>query len=307
MSIVLPHTFKDNVGENASGQQVDENFAALVAAVEGIAFAASGSDAYQAGVVKAEDWRSGLPPTIAGGTGVVKLTLEGGSAWLPDPAGGLTRTFQEVAEYVLPPTSLPGPGGFMAVGVEIAAAGTGAVVGTVAGAEQVSEALALANPAATSVGKVRVRDLIVENTAGVYSIVKDRDRRPWALGVSVVQHSGESFQRLTAGTNELIAGTFTRRRVEVGASGLIRVSLTVPEWRVTTSAKLSVVVDGVSTVIASANATGEYPVGTIAVPLSVGAGSHLIAWSHTAGGESFVVGPYASIVELRTSANNGAA
>lgn len=184
MAVVLPHTFTN--GTNADAAQVDENFAALVAALEAVGAAASGTDVYQAGVVKSTDWRSGLPPTIIGGTGVVTLTLEGGAAWLPN-VGGLTRTFQEVHTYTaLVPPVLPGPSGFIAVGVELTAASAGAVLSLVSGAEQTTEALALANPPAVSNGKIRLRDLIVENTAGTYSIVKDRDRRPWARGASAL-------------------------------------------------------------------------------------------------------------------------
>lgn len=182
MALTVRHRFHPD--EDARAEDLNENFDDVIAGVEGVTGAAAGTDAYQAGVVGSTDWKPGAG-SINSSTAALSFTTFGGAAWLPDPVAGLLRTFQEsgtVGSLLASP--LPATGKYTNVGVELTAAGTGATVSVVSGVEQASEALALANPAAVTAGKMRARDVIVLNTAGVYSIVKERDRRPWALGAS---------------------------------------------------------------------------------------------------------------------------
>lgn len=169
-------------GTPADAKPVMENFERVVAAVEGVTASAAGTDVYQPGVVESSDWVPGAG-SINSGTGVLQFTAFGGAAWLPGPVSGLVRTFTASSTVAgLKPPVLPGPAGYLCVGVELTASGAAAVVNVVSGAEQVSEAAAIAAPPAVSSGKMRVRNVIVLNTGGVYSIAKEIDRRPWALG-----------------------------------------------------------------------------------------------------------------------------
>lgn len=54
MAIILPHIFQDNVGETASGVQVDENFNVLKAAVEALEARTAGLEASPFGYVLSE-------------------------------------------------------------------------------------------------------------------------------------------------------------------------------------------------------------------------------------------------------------
>lgn len=319
MAVVLPHTFTN--GTNADAVQVDENFAALVAALEAVGAAASGTDVYQAGVVKSTDWRSGLPPTIIGGTGVVTLTLEGGAAWLPN-VGGLTRTFREVQTYTaLVPPVLPGPSGFIAVGVELTAAGAGAVLSLVSGAEQTTEALALANPPAVSNGKIRLRDLIVKNTAGTYSIVKDRDRRPWALGFYAQQK--RTSGTISLGTSAfLLDATNLSLRVECSGEPLVITLAGVGQSTETAyglglrmdGAAIDGTKDGEIIFLGAAATTSVNSPFTLQYRYVPSAGSHLFqATAVRLGGSTASIAATAnnpllfSVEELRPSASNGVA
>lgn len=219
---------------------VNENLQKLAAAIEGIGGASAGTDAYQAGVVTPADWALSSA-AVNGATGALHLSFPGeDDAWLPGPAGGLVRTFVAIAEYggLIPPV-LPGPGGFVCVGVELTASGASAVPSVVSGAEQVTEAAAIAAPPAISSGKMRVRDIVVKNTAGTYSIVKERDRRPWALGVSAVltPPAGAAYELSTEPALVVVDATNLQARIECSGAPLTlafsgSVSTTSTSWTI---------------------------------------------------------------------------
>jgi len=192
MAVTLPYTLTPDT--NADATQVMANFNALREALEGIGGASTASDVYQAGVLTSTDW---IPSGggVTGGTGEIKIEGFGGAAWLPAPGGGLVRTFTTPATYEkLKPPALPASGGYRCIAEEIAASGDSAVVTLTSGTEQVSEAAALAAPPATTAGKMQVRNFVLHNTAGTYSIGGlFRDRRPWARGAN-------AFQKRTSGT-----------------------------------------------------------------------------------------------------------
>lgn len=143
-------------------------------------------DFLQAGVVESTDWS--FTATINSSTGALgSEAATGGKAWLPDPviSGALMRSVTSTATLSgLTPSTLPTTGKYMTIGIELTAStwGEKATVSVKSGTEKSTEAEAeAASPAVTS-GKIRVRDVIVKNTSGVYSIVKQIDRRLWATG-----------------------------------------------------------------------------------------------------------------------------
>ena len=182
MPIVLPHSFKDNVGEPASGQQVDENFQALITAIEGVGAAATGGDIYQAGVVSATDWVL-TGGSIVPGTGAVSQGNGGGAAWLPGPFGALVRTYTTPQAWgPIKPPALPAVNGFMAIGYELTASGSQALLSIVSGAEKASAPLALAAPPPVSAGKIRLANQLIFNNAGSYELGAYWPVAPRALG-----------------------------------------------------------------------------------------------------------------------------
>lgn len=181
MAIVLPNLLTAKTRARAS--QVMENFNALVSAVEGVSGAASGADVYQTGVVAYTDWITAAKTTVNSATGALTFASLGGAAWLPGPSGPLVRTFSASATIgPLVPPALPGVSGYRAIGVDLAASGASALVGLSVGTEQASEAEALAHPASIPANKARIADVILHNTAGVYSIAVIADRRLYATG-----------------------------------------------------------------------------------------------------------------------------
>lgn len=191
MAVTLPYTLTPDT--NADATQVMANFNALREALEGIGGASTASDVYQAGVVASTDWPNPAGETVEG-TGKAKTAgTFGGAAWLPAPGGGLVRTFTTPAVHEWLPSPLPSSGGWMKIGIELTASGDEALVSVVSGSEQVSEALAIANPPAVTAGKTRVWDYVLHNNAGKYTAVASRDRRPWARGA-------HAFQKRTSGT-----------------------------------------------------------------------------------------------------------
>lgn len=182
MAVVLPHNF--TAGTLASAQQVDDNFAAVVEAIEGVGAASTASDVYQGGAVALTDWLL-AERSINAATGELTFTNATGAAWLPGESSGLTRTFTPPTTFKVKPGSLPAAGGFMNVGVELTDSGAEASLSVVSGVEQISQAAAEANPHAVSAGKVRIANLILRNVGGVYSILAFQDQRPWALGRAV--------------------------------------------------------------------------------------------------------------------------
>lgn len=314
MSIVLPNTLVN--GTNADATQVNENFEAVVAAIEGIGTATTATDAYQAGVVAATDW---VPTsvTINGATGAIQAVYgAGGSAWLPAPAGGLVRTFVGSGIYGLVPPALPGPGGYMNMGIELAPSGSVAAVSVVAGAEQGSEAAAITNGPAVSAGKVRILNVIVKNTAGVYSLIggAQRDRRPWARGLnsSATQTNPEESTAALLAAPAAIAGL--SMRVECSGAPLLVVFSASRAWSKTAAASVNVQVRDETKAV---RAFGEWqPTAAVTkAPLTVvseyvpAAGSHLLEavfCTSNIADEVTLVGSQLIVVELvRQRSNNG--
>lgn len=318
MTVVLPHVFKDNVGEAASGVQVDENFNALVAALEGIATAAAGTDVYQAGVLASTDW-----PAPAGSTNEATGEAEtantfGGAAWLPGPVSGLVRTFTVAQVWKLKPPVLPAESGFMKVGIELTASGAAATVSLVCGAEQASEALAIANPPAVSAGKTRVWDYVLRKEGGKYKTSAARDRRPWSRGAYATATRTTGDLAVPAGTEAITALT---QRVE--CSGVpVRLTfnpqILVPAGGVVAlgfrmdGAKIGLVNESVYHSVGAPAAGALEHAPEVAYEFTPAAGSHLFAPTMkctTAGGEirSSAAIPLQFTVQelLRPSANNG--
>lgn len=312
MTLAARHIFKPD--ELAQSAEVNDNFAQVLELLEGLTANVSGSDVYQAGVVASTDWTPGAG-TVNSSTGVLQMTTFGGAAWLPGAVSGLIRTFTGLATVTgLKPPVLPGNGKYLNVGVELTVSGSEATVSVVSGPEEASEAEALAHPAAVSAGKTRVRDVIVLNTAGVYSIVKERDRRPWARGASAIRTASAG---LTSGSGAAIPGTVQR----VECSG-VPVKVTLQAVAIASVPKESGVVthvkiDGVEAPVFGIAKWGE---GTELANLWGGYCGFTYVFTPTAGSHLFQ--PVASILsvvaaleteavftveEMRPNVNNGTA
>lgn len=172
-------------------------------------------DLLQAGIVSSAAW--GIVLTQVGESGALRTTgpSVAGVAWLPDTTGaglGLVRTVTEPVSLpnTVPP-ALPVAGKFMCVGVEIGLVGASVQISLVSGAEAASRVLAEAARPAISAGKVRIRDAIIQNVAGVFSIAVQQDRRPWAAGAYAYREGAESSPVATTVQTALAAVT---QRVE---------------------------------------------------------------------------------------------
>ncbi len=233
MTIPLPHTFVDGPGNTASGVQVNENFNALVSAIEGVGSAAAGTDLYQAGVVEDADWKP-TATNINPSTGVLELTNFGGNAWLPGPVSGLVRTFLAKAAVGGLKPALPGPGGFIRAGIEVTASGSSAVVSVVTGIEKATqvEAEAIAASPGVSSGKLRVLDVIIKNVGAVYSVVTTRDRRSYALGLQRLELPGTDT---TSSVSFTVMPNPDEVEVTVPTGGLIQVGFQA-QWQETVAA-----------------------------------------------------------------------
>jgi hypothetical protein len=182
-------------------------------------------DFLQAGVIASTDWS--FTANINSGTGALGSTgTTGGTAWLPDPvvSGALMRSVTTPATLSgLAPTTKPASGKYMTIGYELAPAswGTAATVSVVSGTEVVTEAEALESSPAITAGRIRLRDVVVHNSSGTYSIVHERDRRPWARGfyyTSLLSPNKET----TGGALAVISASELGFRAEC-RSGLVRI------------------------------------------------------------------------------------
>lgn len=311
MAIARLFNFKG--GTPAIADQVDEEFANLIAAVEGVAAGAAGADAYQQGVLADSDWKyTGLAAVVNGATGSTTWGAIGGAAWLPGPAGALVRSFTPVAvQPAVKPPVLPGPGGFLCVGVELTLSGATALVSAVSGAEQVSAAAAIAHPAAVSAGKIRVFDYVITNTAGVITSGIARDRRPWALGARATR---EPEGELTTASAVLVGIPSMALRIECSGRPLrivFRASLTCTING--TEAGIGAKVDGVSVSGFIANNTNSIPESIYGeLALNPTPGSHLFepSWLTTAGTVKMPFNAGTNVFgveEVRANVNNGTA
>jgi hypothetical protein len=243
-------------------------------------------DVFQAGVVQQSDWA--MTPTIVSGTGVLgSAGSVGGVAWVNSGAA-LVRTVKVPAALsgIVPP-SLPASGKFRSIGLQLAAStfGNAPTLSAVAGSEVTTEAEALANPAAPVANRVRIIDIIVKNTAGVFSIATSRDRRPWAAGARAL--AGAAVEKTTTSTSFVaIDTTNLSLRVECTGRPMILLSQFSVFSSITAEGALGFLMDG-----GTVSGAGRFSVGTgeetitFEVETTPTAGSHLFqaAWLTGAG------------------------
>lgn len=142
------------------------------------------ADFIQSGVVSESDWK--ITAEIVGGTGEIKSSTNvGGTAWSPDPTLGTTvlmRSSTPVKKIELLPSSLPSSGQYMVIGIELTAEtwNAEAKITLVSGVAGATEAEAFEKVPAVTSGKIRLRDVMIKNTTGTYSIVTQWDRREQA-------------------------------------------------------------------------------------------------------------------------------
>lgn len=141
------------------------------------------SDGLQGGVLGATD---GLVNTLGvSGAGNITANLQGGVCWVPDGTGALVRCSIPVGSIVLTPGSLPANTRFAVVGIDIVPPSgitPASLAASTKGTDQTTQALALANPPAVALGRVRLVDVVIQNSTGAMSLSAARDRRPWARG-----------------------------------------------------------------------------------------------------------------------------
>jgi microcystin-dependent protein len=131
-------------------------------------------DYLQAGVTLSTDWNF---------TAALESTSECKLESLA--AIGLVRSVTTAAKIkALKPASLPGNGKYMTVGFELTPSTSDgpAMASVVAGVEEGTLKAAEEHVPATTAGKLRIRNIVVLNTAGVYSIAAQTDVRPWCTG-----------------------------------------------------------------------------------------------------------------------------
>lgn len=137
-------------------------------------------DFLQPGVVQATDWSFVAKMENPATCSLESTATTGGVAWLPLTAIGLVRSVTTAAKLkALKPPSLPSSGKYLTVGFELtpSTSGAAATVSVVSGAEQATQALAEAHSPSITAGKARIRDVVILNTAGVYSIASQTERR----------------------------------------------------------------------------------------------------------------------------------
>lgn len=171
---------------------------------------------------------------VAGGGGVSFTSLASGGAWIALASGAIVRNTVPTGAFSATPGSLPSAGPppkYAVIGLDLVGVpgGPATVALSSKGADQTTEALAIANPPVTASGRLRIMDLVVLNTAGVYSLVSSHDRRPDALladytplavNANHVAASGELVEVIAAGiTVTLPVPTFGARVKVWNATG----------------------------------------------------------------------------------------
>lgn len=186
----------------------------------------------QPGVVAAADWKLSSI-SVNSGTGVIKFRA-GGVIWVENEiTGALVRCNVASKEWTVTPPNLPLTTHWVCVGIELQnSEGRWNLEPTVSantdGAEENTEATALASSPAVAAHKTRIADIPLLNTAGVYSLGTARDRRPWAKGY---------FDETFASNTEVVGETKTeilKQRIEFSGKGKIRVNLSSSKITATT-------------------------------------------------------------------------
>lgn len=234
--------------------------------------------------------------SMAGGTGVLTYTLAAATyLWVKKTTGVLTPVkFAGVTGGTLTPAVLPASGQYHGYGIEVDT--NGAVSLSTGGTDQATQALALANINTLAAnGKLRVADIIILNTAGVYTLDASRDRRPWAKGFFNKVRRTTDISLTGVAAMQVIDATNLQMRVET-TTGQLRCFFR--SWFNNAVANgnldLAVFVDGViqgdvECFRASGNTTNVNVLGIVSWDItSLGAGSHLLApaWANPNGGGS---------------------
>jgi hypothetical protein len=186
-------------------------------------------DYLQAGITLSTDW-SFTAAIENAGTGALKsVAATGGICWLPLAAIGLARSLTASAALAaLKPASLPGSGHYMSVGFELTASKSDkpAVVSVVSGIEEATAKLAEEHVPATTAGKARIRNIVLLNTAGVYSIVSQADVRPWCTGGGAPETKAEGRIGAGAVTSPKIAASLALTGVPTASTAAAETNTT---------------------------------------------------------------------------------
>jgi hypothetical protein len=169
-------------------------------------------DYLQAGVTLSTDWSFTAAMESISECKLESVTMTGGICWLPLAAIGLVRSVTTAFKIQnLKPPSLPSTGKYMTVGFELtpSTSGDAATVSIVSGVEETTQKVAEEHVPATTAGKVRIRNIVVLNTAGVYSIVAQADVRPWCTGGTFAETKEEG--KIGAGAVRYLEGTSAGR------------------------------------------------------------------------------------------------
>lgn len=273
-------------------------------------------DSVQQGVVGAGDFNSTGITVAADGS--ITATMAAGACWVLGTNGLLTRSV--ITAPITgsgKPATLPATGLFSAYAIDYIPGANGypgQLVIDSRGADQATFAAALNAPAPLVVGRMRVRDKVVQNSTGTTYVDAgtSRDRRPWANG-------GEGLVTLGASVGGP-GGSFTQVtgcqvRLECGG-GLVHHKFDCYITQVTSGAVVNFLftTDG-------GGVGGQHswtaPVASSAVTMGFDAwttpsqGSHLfgLAWNNTGTPTIVGTGGYTPVMEIsevmRPNANNG--
>jgi len=241
------HTPNRNIPYPTNKDFVPEGPANMAAIAGAVDAANTGEvDFLQAGVVQASDWSFVAGMENSATCALNSTGATGGVAWLPSAAIGLVRSVTATAALkALKPGSLPGPGKYLTVGFELTPAtwGAAATVSVVSGVEQATQKLAEENSPAVTAGKARVRDVVILNTAGVYSIVSQTERRARStagLKLAFTEQAGSYSAK--AGDFVFATGTGSTITVPVTANSLTHVFYAQGSGELTVKAASGIIV-----------------------------------------------------------------
>jgi len=257
------------------------------------------------------DWHVGAI-SINGATGVMAITSASGGphlAWIRSGAM-LMRTVTPSALFTgITPPSLPAVGKYMTVGVHLVPGifGSAATVAAVSGPENATEGGALVASPPLVAERVRICDILIKNTGGVYSVILLRDRRPWARGF----HSRTGFGvKETGSTSQtLIFGSPIRAEIQQSAANMQSILTGVLKLSAAAQVNIWIAVNGIANVVAELVYTvaGSYPiyVQTSPIPAPVeGTNLFELFWSTTAGTIKLLNGEWRlSEIQMESTSN----
>ena len=298
----------------AGNALISEGPAAMGALADAISEEPRGEQDYlQAGVVQSTDWSFVAEMENSGTCALESEAVVGGVCWLPLTAIGLCRSVTTPAKLkALKPGSLPGPGKYLTVGFELTptTSGAAATVTVLAGIEKASQAEAEASSPAVTAGKARIRDVVVLNTAGVYSIVSQRDRRSWARGAyAPLFHDAEGSWTVKSLLDVPISAVDLSLRVECSGAP-VEVAFMLSEASYSESPSgLTVLVDGVSAAFTQnfTSGPGAFAPRSYRFVFTPEAGSHLFQPAWYGGWEAHKIGELVVSERIAAASNNGTA